>query len=113
MGMPALDLIVLPIKLCAPEPAAEGRALKSRWPGLVVQWLRYHVDLVGAQVFRLYDLDGSFELPMRHLASDTRRVEYVPKFAHTLHPQHFGEAIDTCPLCTEMLAYQDCLLRFR
>lgn len=101
------------IELAACTPPLHARTkLEAYWPGLVYQWLQYHTELVGIDRFRVYDLDGSFELPVQRLVA-AGKVEYVPRFAHAIHPGHFGSSVESCPLCCEMLVYQDCLANFR
>ena len=48
-------------------------------PGLLAQWLHYHLALLGIAVFHVYDSDGSFEPFVRAWVAQGR-VSYYPRF---------------------------------
>merc|ERR1712205_273509 len=72
----------------------------------------YHLELLGIDLFRVYDLDGSYEVVVQRFVM-SGLVEYLPRFGHTLHPRHFGGSVQSCPLCSEVIVYQDCLVNLR
>ncbi|CAE8731333.1 unnamed protein product [Polarella glacialis] len=54
-------------------------ALEASWPGLIAQWLHYHLGLLGADVAYVYDLDGSFnEFLAQHTTNGS--VAYMGDF---------------------------------
>jgi hypothetical protein len=97
------------VTICT-QPLFNAAAVERKNPGLIRNWLWYHLEVLGVSHFQMYDLDGSFA---PYVTEFSDKMTYLPHWSNQVSSEMMGKYSHNCKYCSEMLAYDHCLFSNR